>query len=142
MNEVNTISTAGHAGGLLTLIGGLLLVFCLPMSLGLLRRNVLWGIRTRTTTASEHNWRVMNQKAGTVGTAWGLVMLALAVLAWLLVPEGLNEAVYNLLVAVPGLAFALHLAVVVIRSGRALQDRPSLRRWPGPSGPGSNSRSG
>lgn len=130
MNTGNTISTAAQAVGLLVFVGAAVVVFSLPMWFGLVRRNWLWGVRTPTSMASDRNWRIMNRAAGRVATAWGLVMLALAGVTWLLVPEGLNEVVYNLLVAIPVLAFAVHLGIAVVRSGRPLRNGPSVRRWP------------
>ena len=145
MGEVSTgstIATAAEAVRLLAVVGAAVLVLGLPMRLGLVRRNALWGVRTPTSIASDHNWRVMNRAAGRVATSWGVAMLALAGVTWSLVPEGLNELVYNFLVAVPALAFVLHLGVVTVRSGRPLRDSPSVRRWNGGTGPTADGRGG
>lgn len=127
---MNTISTVAEAVRLLGGIGGAVILVCLPMWLGLVRRNIFWGARTHTALASDENWHVINRATGRVGTLWGAAMLVLAVVAWAALPDGLHKAVYNLLVAVPGIGLAVHVLVATLRAERPLRERQTVHRWP------------
>lgn len=136
MNTVNTITTASEASNLLGVGGALIAMLTVPMWLGVLRRNSIWGARTPTAMASDRNWEVVNRATGRVGALWGafLVCLAWAVSRW--VPEGLPEVAYNLLVAVPFIALGIHITVAARRAGRPLRQRLPVRHWPaGMDGP-------
>lgn len=117
---MNTISTVGETVRLLGGLGIIVVVVALPMWLGLLRRNMLWGARTHAALASEENWRIVNRATGRVGVLWGLVLVALAAVAWAWLPEGLGRGVYASLVAVPALAMAAHVGVAALRAERPL----------------------
>lgn len=129
VNTVNTISTTREALGLLGGIGVVIIIVSLPLWLGLVRRNMFWGARTHTALASDENWRIINRAAGRVGTLWGVGFLALAGLVWLAVPDGLHKAVYNLLVAVPGISLVVHLVVATVRAERPLREPETVQRW-------------
>lgn len=143
MNTANTISTTRETFGLLGGIGVVMVVVSLPMWLGLVRRNIFWGARTHTALASDENWRIINRAAGRVGTFWGIGFLALAGVVWLAVPDGLHKAVYNLLVAVPGIGLVAHFgpghlsrrtAAARTRTGDAVAGRTHGVLGPHPSG--------
>lgn len=117
---MNTIFTVGETVRLLGGLGIIVVVVALPMWLGLLRRNRLWGARTHAALASEENWRIVNRATGRVGVLWGLALVALAAVAWAWLPEGLGRGVYTSLVAAPALAMAAHVGVAALRAERPL----------------------
>ena len=77
-NTVNTIGAGVQAAGLLAMAGALFVLLGLPMALGKVRRNWLYGVRTTTSMASAANWTAMNRPAGRVMVGWGLLLLLLA----------------------------------------------------------------
>ena len=124
-NNVNTIGTGAEAAGLLAITGMLFVLLGLPMALGKVRRNWLYGVRTTTSMASATNWTAMNKAAGRVLVCWGVVLLALAGVVTLLDAGTERRALYTGIAAVPLLLSAAHLIVAAARAGRTLRSKGS-----------------
>lgn len=119
VNTVNTIGTGTEAAGLLAMAGMLFVLLGLPLALGKIRRNWLYGVRTTTSMASATNWTLMNRAGGRVLVGWGVVLLALAGVVTVFDTGSEQRGFYTGIVAVPLLLGTVHLIVVTARAGRA-----------------------
>ena len=59
--------------------GLLMAVLGMPMALGRVRRNSLYGFRTRKTLSSDHVWFLANRYSGRALVSAGLMMMVAAV---------------------------------------------------------------
>ena len=124
-NTVNTIGTGAEAAGLLAIAGALFVLLGLPMALGKVHRNWLYGVRTTTSLASAANWTVMNRAAGRVIVGWGVGLLVFAGVVTLLDTGTERRAFYTATVAVPLLLTTVHLIAAATRAGRAVRSKGS-----------------
>lgn len=125
----------GAAAAWLAGAGALIALLSIPMWLGWVRRNVVYGARTSTSLASDENWQAVNRHAGREGLKAGVAVLVLGGAVWLVVPTGLSAGVYEALVGVPVVIAAGWLLRAVLAAEDRLP-RQRVQRWPnGTSGP-------
>ena len=111
-------------------LAALLLLVFVPARFGVLRRNVIMGVRTRAAMADDDSWRIINAAVARVVIPWSLGLAGAALLLWLLSRAGRQPPGLPALVAILLIAFAIHLVAASSRAERLLPPPSSVRHHP------------
>ena len=119
-----TVIERGDAMVVLVLVGALFVILGVPLAMGRVRRNWLYGVRTPTSMSSDESWQVINRDGGRALVGWGVVFLIGAVAVAVFDIGSRSPQLGTGIVVASVFVATTHLLVTAIRSGRRVRRGP------------------
>ena len=71
----------------LIVIGVVVILICIPLYLGKVKRNCVYGFRIQKAFESEHNWYQINRYGAKILMIWALLLMAVGIICLFVHPQ-------------------------------------------------------